>query len=193
MIETTQQSTTYPQPVHSAAAAREELSLRIFDLADALSEQAKAVRSIAEHVETGRPLQYYDGATFTAAEAVSWVTEALAAITARANLSELVRGAAMHDVHVARAAEANWLISRSERYYVQTLNATLAAPPDNREDYHRWTGMCSAYAEVDRAVRERHGFSEHALRNKAWRSVNGVYSDAEVAQMHKGDSAADDE
>jgi hypothetical protein len=192
MTETTQQSTTYPQPVHSAAAAREELSLRIFDLADALTQQAKSVRSIAEHVEAGQPLQYHDGATFTAAEAVSWVAEALAAITARADLSELVRGAAMHDVHIARAAEANWLISRSERDYVSALNATLAAPPDNREDYHRWTGMCQAYAEVDRAVRERHSFPEHMLRSKEWRSVNGVYSDAEVAQMHKGDEARRD-
>jgi hypothetical protein len=186
MTETTQQSTTYPHPVYSAATARQELASALDDLADTLSRQAKAVASLANHAEEGVSPLPVEGAPFTAAEIVAWLAEVVAKV-GETDLAWFVRKAAEHDDAARRATEANWLISRTERDYVSAVNATLAAPPDNREDYHRWTGMCQAYAEVDRAVRERHSFPEHMLRNRGWRSINGVYSDAEVAQMHKGD------
>lgn len=189
MTDTMQSSTTYPQPVHAAGAAREELSLRIFDLADALTEQAKAVRSIAEHVEAGRPLQHHDGATFTAAEAVAWVAEALEAVTKRADLSALVRDAATHDVAVARATEANWLIGSVERDYVSALNAVLASPAEAVDDRQRWRGQAEAYHDIDRAVRARHSFPAPMLRNRGWRELNGVYSDADIAGFRHGHDA----
>lgn len=72
----------------------------------------------------------------------------------------------------------------AEQRYVNAINAILVAPPGG-SDVERWRGYAEAYRQVCEVRRRDHGLPAVRYQSDEWRSANGVYSDAQVAEMRR--------